>query len=318
MDFLLILGGFALLLLGGDILVRGAGGIALLARVSPAVIGLTVVAAGTSMPEMVVSIQSALNGQPGIAVGNIVGSNIFNIAAILGIVALISPLRVEGDAVRLQWPAMMLATVLFFLLTRDTILDRIEGSAFIIGMVVFISYSIWVSRMNSKPETQHSAHDLPTIPLGKTAPVRLITHIGAVIAGIALLAVGAHVLVNGAVGVARIFNVSETVIGLTIVAAGTSMPELITSMVAAFRKRDDIAVGNIIGSNIFNVLAIGGVTSAISPIPISNEITDRDNLWMLALSLLLLPIIRSGMIISRNEAAMLLALFGIYLATLFI
>ena len=316
MDWIFIAGGFALLLMGGDALVRGACGIALLARITPAVVGLTVVAAGTSMPELVVSLQSALHGKPGIAMGNIVGSNIFNIAAILGIAALLSPIRVDSDAVRLQWPVMMLSATLFFLLTRDGLLDRVEGTFFIIGMIAFVSYSVWVSRVNTHPDTLYVSDDLPTIPLGKTNVVKTLIHISAALAGMGLLALGANILVRGAVGVAHTFGVSDTVIGLTIVAAGTSMPELVTSIVASFRKRDDIAVGNIIGSNIFNVLAIGGVTAAVTPIPVPKEIVSRDNLWMLAFSLLLLPIIRTGMIISRREAMLLLTLFGIYIATL--
>lgn len=314
MDWVMIFGGLALLLFGGDVLVRGACGLALQFRISPAVVGLTVVAAGTSMPEMVVSIQSAVQGQSGLAVGNIVGSNIFNIAAIVGIAALISPLRVEGDAVRLQWPAMMLSAALFFLLTRDGLLDRVEGVFFIFGMVAFVSYSIWVSRVNATPEALHGKGDLTTIPFGKTPGTRMVIHIVAVFLGIGLLALGAHVLVRGATAVARNFGVSETVIGLTIVAAGTSMPELITSVVASWRKRDDIAVGNIIGSNIFNVLAIGGVTAAVTPVPVPDEIISRDNLWMVAFSLLLLPIIRTGMVVSRRESLLLLTLFGIYMA----
>ena len=248
------------------------------------------------------------------AVGNIVGSNIFNIAAIVGIAALISPLRVEGDAVRLQWPVMMLSAALFFLLTRDGLLDRVEGGFFIFGMVTFVSYSIWVSRVNAIPQALHGTSDLTTIPIGKAPGTKTVIHIAAVFLGMGLLALGAHILVRGATGVARTFGVSETVIGLTIVAAGTSMPELITSVVASWRKRDDIAVGNIIGSNIFNVLAIGGVTATVTPLPVPDEIISRDNLWMMSFSLLLLPIIRTGMVVSRRESLLLLTLFGIYMA----
>jgi cation:H+ antiporter len=315
-DWLLVLVGLVLLVGGGEVLVRGASGIALSARLTPAVVGLTIVAAGTSMPELVVSVQAAFQGSPGLAVGNVVGSNIFNIALILGVTALIRPLRILGNTVRLEWPVMMLAAFEFHLLARDAMIDRLEGGFLLSALVVFVAYVVWIARTSTAPVEQAAFEEVATASLGRTGKQAVALNVGAVVMGIGLLAGGSTALVRGAVSVASSLGVSDTIIGLTIVAAGTSAPELVTSIVAAWRGRDDIAVANIIGSNIFNVLGIGGATALIHPLPVPPEITARDDWWMLGASLLLFPLMRTGMRVNRVEGAVLLGGFLLYMLLL--
>tara|TARA_R110002073_G_scaffold334897_1_gene525513 strand:+ start:59433 stop:60446 length:1014 start_codon:yes stop_codon:yes gene_type:complete len=316
LNWLFVLGGLAMLVAGGEALVRGASGIAFLAKISPAVVGLTIVAAGTSMPELVVSLQSAMEGNPGIAVGNVVGSNIFNIAAILGLTALITPLRIQGNIVRFEWPVMMLATFQLLLLARDATIDRLEGGFLFSALVAFIAYVIWVGRKSAVPAELEGFEELATASYGRTGKAAVISNIGAVVLGIGLLAIGSTALVRGAVAVASSLGVSDAVIGLTIIAAGTSTPELVTSIVAARRGRADIAVANVVGSNIFNVLGIAGATALIHPLQVPSEILGRDMWWMLGASLLLFPLMKSGMRINRAEGAMLFAGFVAYIAML--
>ncbi|MCG5053350.1 MAG: calcium/sodium antiporter [Myxococcales bacterium] len=313
-DWLFVVTGMALLLAGGEALVRGASGIALLGRVSASVVGLTIVAAGTSMPEMVVSVQSSLEGRPGLALGNAVGSNIFNIGVILGVTALVQPLRIRGNSVRLEWPVMLLAAMQVHLLSRDGGLDRLEGAFLLAGMAAFTAYIVWASRVAGIAAGE--GEGMETASFGKTGTKAWVLNASAVALGVGLLAGGSSLLVRGAVAVAASLGISESVIGLTIVAAGTSMPELVTSLVAAWRGKDDIAVANVIGSNIFNMLGILGTASLIQPLTTPPEILARDDLWMIGFSVALLPLMKSGLRISRGEGAALLAAFGLYLAIL--
>lgn len=308
--------GLVLLVAGGEGLVRGACGVALIARVSPAVIGLTIVAAGTSMPELVVSTQAALGGNPGISVGNVVGSNIFNIAGILGLTAMIRPLRIQGDTVRFEWPVMLLAALQLHLLARDGLLDRLEGGFLFIALVAFTVYAVWLGRATAAAGDAPEPDALPSASLGRTGGAALAFNLGALAIGVALLAGGSTLLVKGAVGIASGLGVSDAVIGLTVVAAGTSTPELMTSLVAAWRGRDDMAVGNVVGSNIFNVLGIAGATALIQPLTVPAEIIARDDWWMIGLSALLFPLMKSHMRVDRWEGAVLFALFAGYLAML--
>ena len=312
----LIAGGLALLVVGGDFLVRGASGIALLARVTPTVVGLTIVAAGTSMPELVVSIQAALEGSPAMAMGNVVGSNIFNIAAILGVAALIAPLRIQGNTVRMEWPVMLLSAFQLHLLARDGLIDRLEGGFFLVALTVFMTYTVWIGRRQAAPVEQAEFASQLAQHRGAGDRRAWLVNSGQVLLGMVMLVGGASALVDGCITIAHASGVSEAVIGLTIVAAGTSLPELATSVVAAWRRQDDIAVANVIGSNIFNVLGIVGVTAIVRPLPVPSEIIARDNWWMLGLSVLLFPLMRSGMRITRVEGAILLAAFGAYMAVL--
>ena len=315
-NWLLVALGLSLLVGGGETLVRGASGIAVLARLSPAVIGLTIVAAGTSMPELVVSVQAAFEGVPGLALGNVVGSNLFNIGAILGLTALLHPLRIRGNTVRLEWPVMMLAAFQLHLLARDGLVDRLEGAFLFAGLVTFIAYAVWVGRRAVAPVEQQEFAEVATASFGRTGTMAVVLNVLAVLLAIGLLAGGSTALVRGAVGVASEIGVSEAVIGLTIVAAGTSTPELVTSLMAARRGQDDIAVGNVIGSNIFNVLGIAGVTALVHPLPVPDEIIVRDDWWMLGASLLLFPLMWTGMRVNRLEGAALVAGFTTYIVLL--
>lgn len=311
-----ILLGLVLLVGGGELLVRGATSIALLARLTPTVIGLTIVAAGTSMPELVVSLHAAFEGLPDLSMGNVVGSNIFNIGAVLGIAALIAPLRIQGNTARLEWPVMFLAAFQLHMLARDGRLDRLEGGFLFVALVIFTAYIVYVARRASGPREAEEYAEATRSPLGGNGVRAWVLSGLAIVAGVGVLVGGAASLVEGAVGIARAAGVSEAIIGLTVVAAGTSLPELAASAVAAWHGHDDIAVANVIGSNIFNVLCILGITAIIHPLPVAAEIIARDSWWMLGVSLLLFPLMRTGMRITRAEGALLLGVFSIYLGLL--
>ncbi len=306
MPVLSILLGLVMLVVGGDMLVRGASRVALSARISPAVVGLTIVAMGTSMPELVVSLSSAYRGSPDLAVGNVVGSNIYNIGLILGVAALIRPLRITGNTVRMEWPIMMLAAFQLHLLARDGSIDRLEGAFFVTSMVVFVAWSVHVARSAVMPaEEEALAGSVPE-------PAGWGRSIGEIVLGAAVLSGGAQAMVWGAVEIASVLGVSERVIGLTIVAIGTSLPELFASVMASLRGNDDIAVGNVVGSNIFNIVGILGLTSLILPLPVNPAIVASDNLWMLGFSLLLLPLMRTEMTVQRWEGGLLVVLVVLY------
>ncbi len=308
-DWLILASGLFLLVVGAEALVRGASGLALIARITPAVVGLTVVAAGTSMPELVVSVQASLQGDVGIAAGNIVGSNVFNIGAILGLCALVRPLRIQSNSVKLEWPVMFAAALVFLLMSRDGAISRTEAAVLLLGLVAFVGQGVRLGRRESARSDPAGFGSLTTASFGREGGAALAFNSVAVLLGVGLLAGGSTLLVTGAGGIARSFGVPDTLIGLTIVAAGTSTPELVTSLMAAFRGKDDIAVANVLGSNIFNVLGIGGLAAAIKPLAVPAEIVERDNLWMLALSILLLPFMRTGMRLGRLEGLILLAIY---------
>jgi cation:H+ antiporter len=320
---LLVLGGLALLAAGGEALVRGATVIAQLAGLPAAVIGLTVVALGTSLPELVVSIVAGIEGQPDIAVANAVGSNIFNVAAALGVTALVVPLPVHGSAVRLEWPFLFLASCVCLLLARDGMLDRLEGGFFLVSLGLFVAYTVRIARREmGRPQRAAIVEQvggqrlLPRGLRGLLPGRRGWLAGGAVALGAVLLVVGGEMLVDGAVRLARLAGLSERVIGLTVVAAGTGAPELATSVVAALRRRTDIAVANMIGSNIFNVLGILGVGAFVQPLTVAPALVSHDMWWMLGTTLLLLPLMRSGARLTRIEGAVLLGTYVTYVGLL--
>jgi cation:H+ antiporter len=311
-----LLGGLVLLALGGELLVRGAVQVAEKFGVSPLVIGLTLVGFGTSTPELVTSVQAALIGSPGIAVGNIVGSNIANILLILGLSAIVFPIAVGSNALKRDGTLVVLTAVALAAVGLLWTLDRLVGVIFITGL---ISYIVFAFRQERVPNGGHSAayerveafeelHD----PVLKPDPVAVSkisvpVSLGMAVAGLALVVIGGKLFVDGAVTMARGLGISETVIGLTIVAIGTSMPEFITSIVAAIRKHSDVALGNILGSNIYNILGIGGVTALIAPTEVPRQIATFDNFVLLGISLVLLVMARTGWKIGRAEGATLVA-----------
>lgn len=312
--------GLVLLAGGGEALVRAATTLAEIAGVTPAVIGLTVVAAGTSLPELVVSVVAAMENQPDIAIGNVVGSNIFNVAAALGVTAMVFPLPVHGNAVRLEWPVMFLASVMCLVVARDGVIGRLDGTIAVVALVAFIVYSVRIARRRiTAPEMAElgdQVEDRDIDAPGSRTPPRLLMPLVVLIAGVAALVVGGKLLVDGAVALARIAGMTERQIALTIVAGGTGAPELATSLMAAFRRRTDVAVANMIGSNIFNVLGILGVTAMITPIPVSPAIVASDMWWMIGTAALLLPVLWIGRVISRGEGALLATAYVAYVVLL--
>jgi cation:H+ antiporter len=314
MVWLSLVAGLALLLGGGEALVRGAVGAATRLGVSPLVIGLTLVGFGTSTPELVASLDAALSGAPGVAVGNVVGSNLANILLILGLAALLGPIAVDPAAFRRDGAALVAATLAFAAVALTGSLPRLAGLG---GVALIIAYTLstyFAERRAGGPSAELRAQEAAQVApkgMGLGAGLALAA------AGIAGVVVGAGLLVDAAVTLARAAGLSEAVIGLTLVAVGTSLPELATSVVAALRRHGDVAFGNVVGSNLFNLLGIAGVTAAVIPVPVPPEIL-RFDLWaMLAATLLLVGAAVTGWRVSRREGAALLALYAGYLAVQF-
>lgn len=311
-----LLGGLVLLALGGELLVRGAVQVAEKFGVSPLVIGLTLVGFGTSTPELVTSVQAALIGSPGIAVGNIVGSNIANILLILGLSAIVYPVAVGSNALKRDGTLVVLTAVALTAVGLLWTLDRVVGVAFVAALIGYIVFAFRQERVATDGHTaayeRCEAYEQTHAPVLKpdikqAASTSIPLALGMAIAGLVLVVFGGKFFVDGAVTLARGFGISETVIGLTIVAIGTSMPEFITSVVAAIRKQSDVALGNILGSNIYNILGIGGVTALIAPTEVPRQIATFDNLVMVAISVALLVLARTGWKIGRSEGALLVA-----------
>ena len=298
---LLVLASLVVLYFWADFLVKGSSSLAVRFGISPLVVGLTVVAFGTSAPELLVSVQSALVGNSGIAVGNVMGSNIFNVCAILGISAMIYPLRVNPRLVRFDMPVMLVATLLFVLIFHDGSFGRWAGILFFVGICAYMIYCVYKAKRGEVTEGEEE------IKVTKS----WILDVVFVIIGLGLLVWGSDLLVNNAVSIAKALGWSEAVIGLTIVAAGTSMPELATSVVAAMKKRTDIAIGNVVGSNIFNLLAVLGLTATITPVE-TNQINWLDMGVMFGSSLILLPFMRTGFKIGRGEGVVLFIIYVAY------
>ncbi|MEO1105386.1 MAG: calcium/sodium antiporter, partial [Pseudomonadota bacterium] len=294
-----IVGGLIALLIGGELLVRGASRIAVRLGISPLVVGVVIVGFGTSAPELVTCVKAALAGAPGIAVGNIVGSNIANILLILGAAALMRPF-VTSRAVVLRDGSIVIATaVAFALAAMMGVITRSVGAVFVAALVVYLAYTILSDRKKSA--------DIEDVPVEDATPLWLsLLHL---LAGLGLVVLGAEFLVAGAVETARLFDVSEEVIGLTMVAVGTSLPELATSIMAAIKKHSEIALGNVLGSNVYNTIGIGGITALVSPIPVSESMRMFDIPMMVLISVMLVVVVATGKRVTRWEGAALLALY---------
>ena len=306
--------GLTVLVIGADVLVRGASRLAVSFGVSPLVVGLTVVAFGTSAPEMAVSVGSALNGNPDLAIGNVVGSNIANILLILGISALITPLLVDEQIIRQEIPIMIGASALLVVMALDGSIGRIEAAALFGLVVAYTVFLIVQSRRASKNVQDEFETEIPTSNWDRHWAVQ----VALIVVGLVMLVQGAGWLVDAAVAFARAFGVSDLVIGLTVVAVGTSMPVIATSIVAAIRGQRDIAVGNVVGSNVFNILAVLGVTGLVSSggLPVSDAARNFDLWVMLAVAFACLPIMISGREIARWEGGVFIAYYAIYTAWL--
>ncbi len=310
----LLVGGFIVLVLGAELLVRGASRLAAAAGMPSLLIGLTVVSFGTSAPEMAVSVGSALQGSPDIALGNVVGSNIFNVLLILGLSALVAPLIVSRQLVRVDVPIMIGVSLLVWLMALDQVIGRVEGLVLALMLAIYVDVQIRLGR-KAGADGAPAATATDAVPRGVGA---LATNVLLILGGLVLLVGGSRWLLDGATGIARALGVSELMIGLTIVAAGTSLPELATSVLAALRGERDIAVGNVVGSNIFNLLGVLGISAVLAPagVAVAAAALAFDLPVMVAVALACLPVFFSGHVIARWEGAVFVGYYIAYTAYL--
>ena len=314
MTSFLILAGFALLLVGGESVVRGSVALAQRLGVSPLIVGLTIVGFGTSLPEMVVSVNAALVGSPGLAVGNVVGSNIANILLILGVAAVIAPIAVHPAAVKRDLLGMTAVTLVYVALGMSGQIVFWQGVLMLIALFAYIGFTVWhdnksndeVAELHREEAAEMGIIPLPTVSIGFI-----------IVIGLFAVVAGAEMLVTGATTLAKEYGVPEEVIGLTVVAIGTSLPELATSIVAAYRGHSDVCVGNVLGSNLFNLFGISGVTALFAPLPFSDKIVSFDLWILLAATAIIIPFMLSGKRISRLEGSILLILYVGFIASQF-
>ncbi|MEO0673211.1 MAG: calcium/sodium antiporter [Pseudomonadota bacterium] len=308
-----LLVGFVLLVIGGETLVRGAVAAAEKIGISPLVIGLTLVGFGTSMPEMVVGVQAVFADSPGLAMGGIVGSNISNILLIIGFSALLLPMPVARETVVRDGTAVMLATLLFIGIATAMPFNRIVGLLFLVALILYLVF-VWFQDRH-KVHAQRIKNDGEDIRAPLSA---ILLSVGLAIIGMVIVVTGGALLVDSAIGIARRLDVKEEVIGLTIVAIGTSLPELVTAVIAAIKRQSDVAVGSVIGSNMFNLLSIGGVTAVLSPEPfkVADHILHYDNVIMLVATVLLLAFAWSARHVSRAEGFVLFICYLGYIGSL--
>ncbi|WP_209329626.1 calcium/sodium antiporter [Lunatimonas salinarum] len=302
-SYILLTVGLLLLLAGGKVLVDGASAIAARLGLSAGLIGLTIVAFGTSAPELLVSVTAALKGNSDIAIGNVVGSNIANITLVLGITSLVFPVVITRSILRMDYLFTLITTVFFFLLSLNGIISFLEGLV-LVGLLVAVNLYFF------KKIGRVEISDEDTIELKKKS---IWLSLGYVLLGILGLYFGAELFVENGVDIAQTLGVSERVIGITVIAVGTSLPELITSVIAALKKETDIAIGNILGSNMMNILSIIGVTALVRPIPVSLDFIYNDYLWMIAFTVLLFPLMRLRYNLSRIDGGILLGGYLIYI-----
>ena len=310
MDIVLMLLGFGLLVIGGEFLVRASVALSFKLNISKMVIGLTVVSFATSLPELLVSLNAALNGSPSIAINNVIGSNIANIGLVLGITALIGTIYVDKTFYKINWPALMIFSLAFYyFLNNDQTLDAIEGAVLFLSLLLFIAYSLKNSEGNEEDDSMDA--------LIMISNFKIV--IWLIIGGVTLY-FGAKWLVDGAIVIAQKIGVSEAVISVSVIAVGTSIPELAASVIAVLRKEKAISLGNLIGSNIFNIGSVLGLTAMIKPIAVEDtEILSRDIIWMLVFAGLLLPLalIFKRHEIKKTEGFLLVFLYGVFIYTVF-
>lgn len=306
-DLLLVLGGLAFLVLGGDLLVKGAVNLALRLGLSPLVVGLTVVAFGTSAPELMVSLSAALKGSTDIAMGNVVGSNIANVLLIIGASAIVAVIPTKGHDLRESWAMMIGASLLLIVLAQIGPIERVQGIVLLAALAAVLARQLMSGRGESSPDELEGAE------IGARWKMIMLWLAGGLIG----LPLGANLLVSGAADIARLFGISEAVIGLTLVAVGTSLPEMAASIASALRGRSDMALGNVVGSNLFNILAILGITALIKPLPVPDQIMHLDIWVMLGSSLLLAPFLFRGIAITRAVGGGFVALYALYVWALF-
>jgi cation:H+ antiporter len=309
MLYFFLLAGLAILILAGDLLVRGAVALSLRLGLPKVIVGLTVVAFGTSLPELLVSIDATLSGAPAIAIGNVVGSNITNVLLVLGVPAVISTVPPSGPGTRRSYWFVIGASLVLIALCATGELHLLAASVLLVLLALMLGYMAREARKDPRQVADEVSEHYTPMPAWQIA--------GCLAVGIAGLPVGAHLLIEGAVGVARTFGISEAVIGLTLVAVGTSLPELATTVLASLRRHADVAMGNVLGSNLFNILAILGITSLFGPLPVGAEFLGRDLWVMLAASVLLAPFVLGERAIGRGSGLAMLGLYVAYYGFLF-
>lgn len=349
-NVLLLIAGLLVLVAGGEFLVKGAVGIAKKFKLSSLVIGMTVISFGTSAPELFVSANAAMAGNPDIAIGNVIGSNIANLALVLGLTIIIFPMAVDRNSKFIDWPMMMASSVFFFIFAQDGKIAVWEGAILFASLIAFTVYLIRNSRkkaigISSRAvgkiedgkvtdmelmefdvinidEQEHPIEDYTLLSLEEddvpNMPRPTVQSIGFFILGLIGLFYGSEWMLKGAVAMATEFGMDEKTIGITIVAFGTSVPELVTSCVAAFRKEKDIAIGNLIGSNIFNILCVLGITAMINPINVGDDIIHSDMIWMLGIAAIILPMMIIGKKMGRFKGILLFTTYVVYITTLLI
>ncbi len=305
--------GLIVLIIGGDYLVKGSSSIALRLHISPLVVGLTIVAFGTSAPELLISVQSALKGSPDIALGNVVGSNICNLALVLGLTAVINPVRVHLNTIKVDWPVTMGASILLYLLVMEGVLNAIEGVVFIAILLFYLTFTVLKSRKEIKAAIVEGAPDIPDMP-----KMQIWRDILFIIMGCVALFFGSEWFVLSAIELAISLGVEERVVGLTVVAFGTSLPEMVTAAVASYKGETELAVGNLMGSNIFNILSILGITAIIQPIAVNETFLNKDLIWMLMITLMILPLMIIRRKVGRGDGLVLLIVYAVYVYTVVI
>ncbi|MEN7550851.1 calcium/sodium antiporter [Rapidithrix thailandica] len=317
-EIILLIIGLVVLIAGGEFLVRGASRIALRFQITPLVVGLTIVAFGTSSPELFISIQSALAGSPDMTMGNVIGSNICNLALVLGITAVFSPIQVNSDSIKFDWPMAMGSSFLLYILVIEGYLQRNEGIFFVIILLAYIGFLIHKSRKETNAkEIENIGAEMEDKSPEKNSPLHWGMDIVYLTIGCVGLYFGSDWFVNAAKDIFLEIGIEERIIGLIVLALGTSLPELVTSIVAAIKKSTDLAIGNLMGSNIFNVLSILGITSIIKDIHVSNSIIDYDMMWMLGITLFILPMMVFNRKIGRIQGGLLLAIYFYYTYSIF-
>ena len=315
-DILIFIAGLVILILGADLLVRGASRIAAAAGIPPLVIGLTIVAIGTASPEIAVSLQAASLGQGSLTLGNVLGSNIFNILFVLGVTALVAPIVIAEQLIRLDAPIMVGVSLLAFGLVLDGNLGLFDGLILLAGLIGYTVFALRQSRRESARVHKEYAREFADTE--KHTPWNTTKNILFIIAGLGLLVFGARLLVDSATGIARTIGISDLVIGLTIVAVGTSLPEVATSIIAALKRESDIAVGNAVGSNIYNLFGVLGLSGVLAPggIDVSSRVLNLDFLVMVFVALVCLPVFYVDDNVSRGEGALFLSYYVLYTAYL--
>ncbi|SFO46552.1 cation:H+ antiporter [Cohaesibacter marisflavi] len=313
MMYLYLVGGLVLLLVAGDLLVRGAITLATRLSIPPLIIGLTIVSFGTSAPELIISLDAAFKGLGGISIGNVVGSNITNILLVLGLPALIRPTQCSESGTRSSTVFMIAISVVFSALCLQGVLDVTSGIVLLSLLIFFLSWTVWTSR-----KQRGEPCDLVDDDLLEEAPSNLGVAIAFIIIGLIGLPLGGHLTIEGSSTIARTWGVSEAVIGLTVVALGTSLPELATTLVAAIRNQGAMAFGNVIGSNIFNILAIMGLTATIIPVSVPERVIGQDLLFMLATALLMLLFTVFKMELTRARGILMVLLYVAYVTLAFV